>query len=36
MVWHIERITPELTRREELKEASDLANDIHAISARVQ
>ncbi len=29
-------ITPELTRREVLGEASDLANDIRAISARVE
>jgi hypothetical protein len=29
-------LTPELTRREELREASDLANDIRADSARVE
>ena len=29
-------LTPELTRREELREASDFGNDIRAISARVE
>jgi len=31
-----ERLTPELTRREELREAFSLADDIHADSARVE